>query len=366
MRESVREEIEAAESDLEFPPVEQEVDPVAMDLAKRYGVADAKIAELKEKYTVLKIAGVEDKKGYALVHDARMEVRDLRLAVEKKRVTLKADVLEYGRKVDAEATRIKKLLEPIESHLDAEETRIDAEAKALKEAAQREKEAKLQARIDALTKVGAPAKINELAQMNDTVFEMVLRTATETWEAAEVVRKQAEAALAEKRAEEERQAREAAEAKAKAEAAERARLAEEGRKQAEEREALRKEREAFEKQKAEAERAAREEQIRKEAAEKAKADAERRAQEETARKEREAQIAEEKRQTEEARRKAQEAARPDAERITALAETLRGTAFPKMATPDGERVMAEIQDAVGRLAKFIDGKAASITSPVFG
>jgi colicin import membrane protein len=367
MRDDVQEQIRQAAEDLEFAPVEvQEIDPVLADIAKRYPVTDAAIAELKAKFAPLDIAGVEDKKGYALVHDARMTVRGLRTDVERKRKALKEDSLEYGRKVDAEAKRITKLLEEIESPLEAKEKAIDAELERIKQEKQREKDAMIQRRINALAAVGHPVNLSEIAQMNETVFQMVLKTATEAFEERERLRIAAEAALAEKRAEEERRAREEAEAKAKAEAAERARLAEEAKALEAQRAALRKEQEEFEAKRRAQEQAAREEQIRRDAEARAKADAERKAFEEAARKEREAKEAAEKAAQAEAQRKAREAARPDAEKLLALAETVRGIGVPVMATPDGQRVAAEILEAVGRMAKFIEAKANSISSPVFG
>lgn len=367
MRDDVQEEIRRAAEDLEFAPVEvQEMDPVVADIAKRYPVTDAVIADLKSKFASLDIAGVEDKKGYAQVHDARMTVRNLRTDVERKRKALKEDSLEYGRKVDAEAKRITKLLEEIETPLEAKEKAIDAELERIKQEKQREKDAMIQRRIDALTAVGHPVNLSEIAQMNETVFQMVLKTATEAFEERERLRIAAEAALAEKRAEEERKAKEEAEAKAAAEKAERERLAAENARLEAQRAALRKEQEEFEAKRRAQEQADRDRRIAEEAAAKAKAETERKAQEEAAKKEREAKEAAERAKAEEAQRKAREAARPDAEKILALAETIRGTAFPKMASPDGERVMAEIVEGVGRMAKFIEAKANSISSPVFG
>ncbi|MCI0537691.1 MAG: hypothetical protein L0Z50_20955 [Verrucomicrobiales bacterium] len=85
---------------------------------------DAAIAELVAKYGNLRINGLDDKKGFADVHEARMIVKNTRVAIEKKRNELMADALECARKVDEEANRLFAMLEPIESHLEAEAVEV--------------------------------------------------------------------------------------------------------------------------------------------------------------------------------------------------------------------------------------------------
>jgi colicin import membrane protein len=356
IQDEMRRELEAAEESLEFTPAEdvapmpEKVDPIATKLATQYNVPDARIAELKAKYSGLTIMSVTDKKGYDLVHSARMEVKELRLAVEKKRVELKAYSLEYGRKVDAEAGRIKKLLEPLEESLEAEEERIDAEKEAIRAAAQ--------------NAVHHPYNIGDLAAMPATAFALVLATATEAHELREKERLAAEAALAEKRAEEERLAREQAEAKAAAEKAERERLAAERAKLDAEQAEFRRQQEEFQAQRRAQEQADRDKRIAEEAAARAKAEAERQAAEEAARKEREAKEAAEAATQAEARRQAAAAARPDADKLLGLAETLRGTAFPKLATAEGQKVITETALLVAKVVKYVEDKAAALSPKV--
>jgi DNA repair exonuclease SbcCD ATPase subunit len=351
-----------------------ETDPEALAIADNFEVTKAKIAALKQKYTGLTIAGIEDRKGYEMVHAARMELRGYRTATEKIRKALKEESLARGRKIDSVAKELTGLLLEIETPLDAEESRIDAERERIKQEKQREADAKLQKRIEALQAVGAPFVLSELVQMTDTQFGFVLASATDAWEAKEAARKDAEAKA---KAFEEQQAREAAEraererkereAKEAAEAAERARIKAEqeaeAKRLAEEREAIRKEREAIEAQKRAQEQQAREQRIREEEAAKAKAEAERKAREEAEAKERAA-AAEKARQEAEAKRLAEiEAARPDADKIRALAQVVREIALPKLSTPAGQTAITEIEGWIARLAKSIDGKADTL-SPI--
>ncbi|MCC6409719.1 MAG: hypothetical protein IT453_21370, partial [Planctomycetes bacterium] len=97
-----------------------------------FSPADAAIAEMRERYMALEIKGLDDRAGYKIVREARLDVKRHRVAIEKKRAELKADALEYGRKVDGEAKRLTAMLEPIEAHLETQEKAIDAERDRIK------------------------------------------------------------------------------------------------------------------------------------------------------------------------------------------------------------------------------------------
>jgi hypothetical protein len=89
-----------------------------------YNVSTAGIALLKEKYGHLK---ADTPEGYQEVKEALKEVSGYRIAVEKERVSLKAEALEYGRKVDSEAKRITGLILEVEEPLKAEKKKVDDE-----------------------------------------------------------------------------------------------------------------------------------------------------------------------------------------------------------------------------------------------
>lgn len=84
------------------------------NLVVEYDLPNAAIKELAERFAPLEIT---DTASYKMVVGAIAEVRTLRTTVEKKRVELKRDALEYGRKVDSEAKRITAMLTPIENEL---------------------------------------------------------------------------------------------------------------------------------------------------------------------------------------------------------------------------------------------------------
>ena len=177
-----------------------------------YGIATKRIAELSSMYMGLKVNGVDDKTGLEVVHKARITVRDHRTDIEKTRKALKADVLEFGRRVDAEAQRLTALLEPIEAHLEAEESRIAAEKKRLREEADRKRHEATLARMNALLAVGFTGLNYVQAQdLSEERFAAVLNEATEAHRVAQ------EKAAAEKAEQARVQAEEDARRKAEAE-----------------------------------------------------------------------------------------------------------------------------------------------------
>ena len=115
----------------------------------KYEITDAAIQEMNKMYMPLVIDDLNDSEQLKAVHDARMIVKNKRIAVDKKRKELKADALAWSKKVQSEANRIFKLLEPIESHLLAEEKKVQDEKDRLE-----------QLRID-----GIKSKLNKLKHL---------------------------------------------------------------------------------------------------------------------------------------------------------------------------------------------------------
>ena len=152
------------------------------DITTSLGVADAVIDELREKYGELKAS---DNAGYHAVRLAIADVRKVRVDVEKARKDLKADALEYGRKVDAEAKRVTALLLEIEEPLKAEKARIDD----AKETARREKEEAERKQIEAEME----AKRKEQEELRRQVEEKRLAEQKRIAQEQEAERKQFEA-----------------------------------------------------------------------------------------------------------------------------------------------------------------------------
>ncbi len=337
------------------------------DVMDKFHMTEVDLQNMAARYTGLKIAGLADRAGYAQVHAARMELQDARILLEKTR---KADNEERQRDIkicNAVAKYLTNIISPTEAALKAEEAAYEAEVERVKAEKQAAAAAKLQKRIEELQAFGQPFVLAELAQMTDTQYGFLRATAEEGFKAREALRIAAEAALAEKQAQEAAKAEADRKAKEEAEAAERARLeavraeqAAEAKRLEEARAALRKEQEAVEAAKAAQAQRERDEVIAKAAADKARAEAEQAAKDEAARKEREA-LNEKARQEAEAKRaKEIEAAKPDAEKVRALAKTIREIALPKLSTDAGRATMTEIETQIGKFAKFIESKADAL------
>lgn len=115
----------------------------------QYIPTEESIAILAEKYLPLRIAGLDDREGYATVHNARMVIKGKRCDIEKRRKALGKEALEYGRAINARAKELTALLAPIETHLLEQEQAVDQEKERIANAARLKAEAEEQAKRDA-------------------------------------------------------------------------------------------------------------------------------------------------------------------------------------------------------------------------
>lgn len=194
---------------------------------KAFGVADAAIAEMSEQYLPLRINGVQDADGAKRVHDARMVVKNSRVGVEKTRKKLNEDSLAWTKAVNGEAKRLTALLEPIETHLEAEEEAFEKERERIKREAAESKQRKLQVRVDAMQRFRATIDVKTLSEMEDADFDAALQKAMQ--DDARRCQIEAEQEAERKRIEEERAAAQKIEADRIAAEAEARRKADEDR-----------------------------------------------------------------------------------------------------------------------------------------
>lgn len=167
-----------------------------------YSVADAALKELADIYMPLKVDGVDDTEGLAVVVKARKVMKAHRIDIENARKNLKRDALSYGRAVDAEANRLKAIIEPVENHLKEEEAKVERERERIREAEAAKRRKMIDRRVQALSVYGDHAAPSEVEDMTQTDFEARLAAAMEADEArkeAERKRKEEEAQEAERR-----------------------------------------------------------------------------------------------------------------------------------------------------------------------
>lgn len=264
----------------------------------QYPVALAFINDLATEYMPLKIDGILDKDGQTVVKKARLDVKKHRVAVEHKRKALKADALDYGRKVDSAAKLLTSELLKIEDHLIAEETAVKDEIARITREEEERKQVVLQDRLDKLWAVECKAR-HDVGAMSDNEFAETLAKATEHYKA--------------QKAEEAKQEHEAEEAKREHEA---------------EDERLAAERKKLEEEKAELEIEKAEIEAEKQRVENERVEAVRKVAEEKQR--------EEEVEAEQERQKRLEAMRPDIEKLARIADTLDTIRVPKVVSVDAE------------------------------
>ncbi len=116
--------------------------------------AEDHIKQAVESVRGLAIKNEHDKEGYALVKRGRLDLRQVRIAIENKGKDLRADANAYSKAVIAEQKRLVHFIEPVEVALSEQEKAFD-EAKAKREADElRIKMEALQKRVATLTNLG--------------------------------------------------------------------------------------------------------------------------------------------------------------------------------------------------------------------
>lgn len=304
-----------------------------------YNISEAAIASMRARCERL---SADTPQGYEDVRVALGELRSTRVAIEKRRVELKADALAYGRLVDSEAKRFTAMLVEIEEPLSQKKHDVDYEKARQKAEAEAARQQALEAKIraareaeEARLRVAREAEEAQLAEERARLEVERARFAEEQRHAEEAMRIEREAAQARQeaveaaqRAKDEalraqlRRDREVAEAAARAE---RDALEAERRTLAAAREKA--EREEFERQakiKAEAEAVAKAERDRLEAAE------------------RQAKL---------------DALQPDIEKVRAFAMAIRNLPAPKPQTAAGKAMVAYGVTALNVVAANLEAGA---------
>lgn len=114
-------------------------------LAVTYPVSEIDIGGMREKFTGLSCATTS---GYEEVRVAIRQCVGARSLIEKTRKNLKADALEYGRRVDSIARTLTNMIEEFELPLQAQKDAVDNAARMAEEAEARRIEEARQAEIE--------------------------------------------------------------------------------------------------------------------------------------------------------------------------------------------------------------------------
>jgi len=150
---------------------------MTLEALARYQPNDAKIAELAAIYNELKVSGEDDAEGCSVVRRARLDIRSMRIEVEKTRKELKADALRYSQAVDGEARRLTALLTPIEKRLQGQEDIVAKAAERKRQAAAVAAAEELRRRMDALAAIGSHMIPEDVREMDEEAFLAALAVA---------------------------------------------------------------------------------------------------------------------------------------------------------------------------------------------
>lgn len=134
----------------------EEVNPekqIKLEVAK-LNLADTAIAELKEQYGNLTIAGVDDKAGYKAVKSAWSEVRSIRTGLEKRGLAIRNRIAQITKAVSKEEDRLIDLLTPLEDDLQKKYKAIDDEKIRVEKENQEKEQKRLMDRLEELVGMG--------------------------------------------------------------------------------------------------------------------------------------------------------------------------------------------------------------------
>lgn len=129
----------------------------------------------------LKITGLEDKDGYKKVREARIQIKNARVAVRKDGKNLRDGAIKFQKLVIAREDELCAIIDNAESSLEQEEERYLALKKEADEAEERKENQRIQARVDALAKFNVAHDLYSLKIMSEDEYEKFLKEAEIAW-----------------------------------------------------------------------------------------------------------------------------------------------------------------------------------------
>lgn len=306
-----------------FAEPAESVQATRIDSMITYPVSKTQIAELKTKFSGMTCA---DTKGYEATRKAIAECRTLRTAVEKRRKELKADSIEFGRKVDTVAKFLTAEIESVEIPLIDMKQEVD-DAKERERLRKEEEKAEELRKLYLAEKKAEEERLAAIAEANRIERERLEAEAKRLAEENRILREKAEA-----------EARRVAE-----EAAAKQRVIDEANRIEREKIEAEKRRVEAARQKAEREEFERQAKIKAEEAAKAKLEAEERAKAQA-------------KAAAEAEAKRVEAMRPDVEKVHLFANEILSMTPPSVKSSQANKAMdwalAGLDNIASTLKKF--------------
>lgn len=131
-----------------------------------FNIALAEVSKLAEQFRGLRAT---DNKSYEVVKKARATMRSGRTELDRRRKSLKADAIAYGKLVDSEAAKIVEAILEVENPLADEIERFEQERDAARLAAEQAEREKIEAEIRAKQEAEEAERQRILAEQQATI-----------------------------------------------------------------------------------------------------------------------------------------------------------------------------------------------------
>lgn len=132
---------------------------------EKFNPKKAELVSIVENYKYLEIKGIDDKQGYAIVDEARKDLKRKRVEIQKTGKELREDAVAFQKKIIAVEKELISLIEPLEIDLGAKQDFVD------KEKLKKTREILLPERKEKLLSVESEVDDSFLLEMGDVEFE---------------------------------------------------------------------------------------------------------------------------------------------------------------------------------------------------
>ncbi|SDZ81635.1 hypothetical protein SAMN05192529_102102 [Arachidicoccus rhizosphaerae] len=168
----------------------------------------SELEALAQSAAEITINGVGDKEGYKLADAKRKELKKERVSISSQGKEMRDTINKVSKDIIEKEKELIAIIEKEEKRLVEEQDKVDAEKERIRLEEIRKEEERIQKRVDGLRQYGYEIDLSALKSLSDEDYNQLQETAKANYE-AEQARLEAERLEAEKKAEEERLAREA-------------------------------------------------------------------------------------------------------------------------------------------------------------
>lgn len=139
-----------------------------------YEVTKAEIEKVVSAALMLRVNDVNDKAGLDRCQKEQSNLTRMTSTIEKQRVEMKRESLEYGRQVDSIAKELAGPLEKAKAHLQEQRNIVKREAERIAKEAEEKRQTKIRERLRLLQCCGKTYLADEVADLSDEDFASLL------------------------------------------------------------------------------------------------------------------------------------------------------------------------------------------------